>query len=514
MLKKYPQLKIAATLEGHAQYSGTHAAGYVVADSPIRDHCSISHDGTTQIDKKDAEAVNLLKIDALGLRTLTVIQDCLERIGKDRDWLVGYRLDDQKAFKLFNEERFAGIFQFEGYALQILTRQMGVRDFNDVCALTALARPGPLHAGGASEFVDRRVGTQPIEYLHPLAKQFTEDTYGVVIYQEQVMMVGRVIGDLSWEDINQIRRAMSKSMGEEFFNQYWEKFRDGARKRKVSEKQARVIWEKIMTFGSWAFNKSHAVSYGTISYWCAVLKAHYPLEFAASTLTYVRDEEQATRLLREMTEMGIEFIPVDPKRSEVNWSIQDGQLLGGLINIKRIGEKKAQDILSRRRNGIPLQPGQRKLLTNPETPYDHIFEGQERFGDMYKHPKKYLIESQGLSYIRDIHDNGTYIFLAKIKEKNLRDLNEYQSVVKRGGRIIQRHNLFLNLLLEDDTGTILATIGRFQYETLGKPIIESAKIGDWYLWKGKIDNNWRKVSITTCILAEQRRAKYAGGSSA
>ena len=495
LVAKYPQLRVAARLEGHATTSGTHAAGFVVAAEPVTSYGAITRDGTLMLDKKDAEALNILKIDALGLRTLSVLQHCLNALGLAHTYLVRYRLDDIQAFKVLNEDRFAGIFQFEGYALQILTKQMRVREFLDIVALTALARPGPLHGGATQEFVERRIGSQATVPLHPLIKDITAETYGTVIYQEQVMAIGRTMGKLSWEDVSELRKAMAKSLGEEFFNTFWEKFRAGSREHGIDDGAARAIWDKVCTFGSWAFNKSHAVSYGLLSYWCAVLKAHHPLQFAASTLRYAKDEEQTIKLLRELSEEGIPFEIVNPKTSMETWEVVGKKLVGGLTNIKGIGPRKAQEIIAARRSGKALPKGLSNLLAQPITPYDRLFEGRERFGDVYANPKAYKVMSGPVHHIRDMQEPGTYVFLGRLKEKNLRDLNEYGSVAKRGGKIIERNNLFLNLYLEDDTGGIFATIGRFDFVRLGKPLLDTGRLGDWYMWRGEIRNNWRKVYI-------------------
>lgn len=497
LVAKYPGIRVAGQLEAHARNSGMHAAGVIVCQRPVVEYCALDKSGAAQIDKKDAEALNLLKIDALGLRTLSVIQDTLDQISKSRDWLVTYPLDDQEAFHIFNAERFSGIFQYEGYALQSLTRQMKIKEFNDIVVITALARPGPLHSGAATEFIGKRLGKEPPTPLHVIAEDLTSETYGVVIYQEQVMAMGRRLGGLSWEDVSELRKAMSKSLGEEFFNRYWEKFRDGARtQHHLDEGDARRVWEKMCTFGSWAFNKSHAVSYGLLSYWCAVLKAHYPLEYSAACLRNAKDQDQAIKILRDLVKEGFSFVPVDPQRSSLTWSVQEGLLIGGLMNIKGVGPKKAEDILARRASGKPFTPSMAKMLIAPITPYDDIFEGERRFGDLYRNPIKYHVLSGDVCHIQDIQEPGDYVFVGKLKEKNLRDLNEYGNVVKRNGRKVTHHNLFLNLVVEDDTGSIIVKIGRHDYPKWGKPIVEAGKIGDWYLWRGRItQDGWRLVQI-------------------
>ena len=181
VLEKYPQMKIAAKMENHARHNGVHAAGIIITEEPVSKYCSVSSQtGAAQIDKKDAEGLNLLKIDALGLRTLSVIQDILEQVGWTRDQILNYPLEDESAFKILNDEKYAGIFQFEGYALQSVTRQMKIHSFEDYASITSLARPGPLNSGGTTQFIKRHTGENPVEYLHPMAEKTTKITNGIV----------------------------------------------------------------------------------------------------------------------------------------------------------------------------------------------------------------------------------------------------------------------------------------------------------------------------------------------
>ena len=497
VLEKYPQMKIAADMENHARHSGVHAAGILVTEEPVSKYCSVnSQTGAAQIDKKDAESLNLLKIDALGLRTLSVLQDVLDQVGWTRDQLVNYQLEDPEAFAILNDEKYAGIFQFEGYALQSVTRQMKVHKFEDIAAITALARPGPLNSGGTTEYIKRHTGAAPVQYLHPLTEGITKVTNGVVVYQEQVMTIGRDVGKLSWEDVSTLRKAMSKSLGKEFFDTFWEKFKVGAAENGIEEDQAQRIWDNINTMGSWAFNRSHAIAYGLLSYWCCVLKAKFPLEFAAACLRNVKDDEQGIRLLREVVKEGLSYKPYDKFKSTQNWSVQDGELIGGLIGIKGIGPKMAEDIVFRREMCQPLTPRQNKLLDEGETPYDDIFECERRFGHIKANPQDHNIVSPITDIVDLDGDNpGMFVFFGKLKEKNLRDMNETVNLAKRGGRRVDRNNLWLNVTFEDDTGPIICTIDRFKYDKMGKPIVEDGRLGDWYLIKGQIKAGFRKIYV-------------------
>lgn len=497
-IEKFPAMGYVADIEAHARHSGVHAAGILVCNEPVTHYTGFnSRDNISMVDKKDAEDLNLLKIDILGLRTLTVLEETLEQIGLGFNWLYSLPLDDQATFDVFNEMRLAGIFQFEGYALQSLTRQMTIEEFNDIVAITSLARPGPLHCGGATDFVERRTGRKKVQYLDDSIIPYTEETFGTIVYQEQVLQISREVGNLSWEDTNQLRKALSKSLGEEFFNTYKVKFMKGAVDNGVDTSNADAVWSTMCTFGSWAFNKSHAVSYGLISYWTAYLKAHHPLEFAVATLNNVRDDAQGIKVLRDMVKNEeLNYVAFDKESSVARWSVTGDKLVGGLMNVKGIGEKKAAAIVNKRKAGKPQTPAMQKALDNAATPYDDIFPVETRFGDYYLHPSKYNVTSGTISHINDVEKDGTFIFIGKLVDRNLRDLNEYGNVAKRGGKLEKSHTLFLNLTLEDDTDSIICTIDRYKYEKIGKAIAESGKIGeDFYLVKGQMRNGWRKIYV-------------------
>lgn len=498
LLKKYPQMKAAGEIENHASGSGQHAAGIVVTTRPVSNFCSVNKaTGAAQVDKHDAETLNLLKIDALGLRTLSVIQDCLDQIGWTREQIMRYPTNDKKAFAVINDRRFAGIFQFEGSALQSLCNQFMVEEFEDLASMTALARPGPLHSGAATEFIRRKLGDRESLPLHPLIAHTTEITHGVVIYQEQVMQIAREMGNLSWEDVSSLRKAMSKSLGKEYFDQYWARFKVGAAEHGINEDDALTVWNQINTMGSWSFNRSHAVAYGMVSYWCLVLKAHFPLEFSAACLRNAKDDDQCIKLLRELSKEGYEFRAFDPVLSQRSWSVQNGILIGGLTTIKGVGEKVATDIMSRRRQGIELSQAQKTKLANARTPFDMIFECQDRWGHLKKDPEKYGIISKLLN-IEDIHESDEEVnvcFIGKIVEKDLRDLNDPTHIKKRNGNALKGSSLMVLFTAEDDTDQIHCMIDRRIYDRIGKPVIEDGHMGDWYIWKGNVKAGFRQVQI-------------------
>lgn len=506
-LEKFPGLRISASLEGHARQSGQHAAGVLVTDKPIDNYCSVDHrTGAVMIDKKDAEDLNLLKIDALGLRTLSVIQDVLDNVGWSREKLLAHPLDDEKAFDVLRKGSYSGIFQFEGFALQNICRQMPIRQFEDIAAITALARPGPLTSGGTAEYVKRHNGQKEVKYIHPLMEEYTKDTYGIFVYQEQIMQVARHIGDLSWEDVSTLRKAMSKSLGKEYFDQFKIRFVAGAVQNGLKKEDSEKIWDDMCTFGAWGFNLSHAIAYGMVSYWCCVLKAHFPLEYAAACLRNSKDEEQVILLIRELVREGYKYKPFDKEKSLENWSVQDGVLIGGLTNVHGIGAKVAKDILKRKEAGIPLTNRQMTLLDHPITPYDHIFEAHELWGDLYENWESHKI-SRKPTEISEINDeqDGYYVVIGKLVTKNLRDLNEVINVQKRGGIVYEKNTQELLFSISDDTGKIRCKIGRFKFEQFGKQLVEEGRLGDWYIFLGKVRKGFLSLNVEKWRKLERKK---------
>lgn len=496
-IKKHPQMMLVGEVEGHARHAGMHAAGIIVCNNPITRYAGIdSRNDVAMLDKHEAETANLLKIDVLGLRTLSILEECCDDIGMPYEDLPKLPLDDQAAFDLLTNMKVSGVFQFEGYALQSLLRGMGVSKFDDIVAITALARPGPLHSGGATEFVKRRTGQEPVVYYsqHPAVIKHTEAELGTFIYQEQIMNIAREFGGLSWEDVSALRKAISKSLGEEFFGKYKAAFMKGvADSSDVPESEAEEVWNSMVMFGSYGFNKSHAVGYGLLSYYCAYLKAHHPLEFAKANLNNARDDAQSLKLLREFD---LPYTAIDPDHSAERWVITDGRLIGPLTNIKGIGDKIASDIVQRRSEGRELTKSQAKKLINPKTAFDELYPCWAKFGHFYENPRLVLSRDAPIHFLKDVKENGHYLFIGRLIDRNQRDLNEYGSVAKRGGKQISGNTLFLNLTLEDDTDSIICTIGRFDFEKYGREIAEKGKVGeDWYIVYGSIRNDWRKIQI-------------------
>ena len=265
LLQHTPEVVIAAKMEGHPNTASRHAAGIVLTQEPVINYVAIdARNNSVMCDKRDAAALDLLKIDALGLTQLSVFERTLELLNKPtasiHRWLEQLPRDDAAAFNVLNRQHFAGIFQFNGVALQNLAKQILVESLNDIVAITALGRPGPMATGGSGTWVRRRTGMEPVAYPHPLLEPYLKETLGVVVYQETVMQVGREIGDLTWKDVTALRKAMSKSLGTEYFNQFGDRWKASAIAKGIQKDVAEKFWFDLCAFGSWGFNKCLAGS--------------------------------------------------------------------------------------------------------------------------------------------------------------------------------------------------------------------------------------------------------------
>jgi DNA-directed DNA polymerase III PolC len=500
VLAKHPGIALATELEGHARHAGVHAAGIIICNKAISNYCTVTSEGVAQIDKKDAEKINLLKIDALGLRTLSVISDTLDIVAFDPTVpeatldLNSIPLDDPKVYDVFKQRKYAGVFQFEGSALQNVTNEMGCDKFDDIVALTSLCRPGPMNGGGTRLFVLRRTGQEKPIYAHPLVEKITKSTYGVIVYQEQVMQIAREVGKMSWPEVSRLRKAMGKSMGDEYMEQFWIQFRDGAKENGVEEAIARRIWNEIRTFGSYGFNLSHAVAYSLISYWCAWLKVYHPVAFACGCLRNAKDDEQTIALLRELVSEGHTYIPFDRERSQLNWSVQDGKLYGGMMGIRGVGQSKAQALIDARKDG-KLTPQQEEMLAKPDIFYADVFQTKTKFADWYEHPDAHGIDGK-ISHSNECKEPGEYVVIGKLITKELRDMNSYEAVLKRGGKTFKKDVEYMMLTLEDDAGIFKVMIGRFDYQRLGVQINIGVEPGAWLMVRGTVKSGFNMLTAS------------------
>lgn len=500
-IERYPHMRLVSAIEGHASHAGKHAAGVLVSTKVLSTYGSINErDDIIQMDKKDAEYLGLLKIDCLGLRTLSILEGVAEQLGKPYKLFYTIPTDNKATFDMMKALRLNGVFQFEGQALQIIVKQMGVNNFDDIVAITALARPGALNSGGTARYIKYSTGQETPTYYSDTHRNITGDTYGIVVYQEQMMNIARMIGGLSWEDTSDLRRAASKSMGDEFFAKYKNKFVDGAAANGYTNDVCEQLWVDISASGSWSFNKSHAVSYGLVSYWTAYCKANHPAEFAVACLNHATDPDSAIKLLRDFViNEGFEYKPVDPDLSGLGWTAHERMLVGPLTNIKGIGPAKAKQIINARSGKSKLTPSLYRALIKPETELDILFPARHYFGFLYEDPVSAGLDTKP-HLIKDVNGKGEYVIIGKLVDRNVRDLNEQVFLERRGGERIDSNQFYLNFKLEDDTDMVSCKIGRFKYEALGRDIAEKGRIGkDWYLLRGTIKGDWRTIDVNEIV---------------
>lgn len=502
LLETYPHAMVVTRFEGHPRHASQHAAGVVLASKPITDYVAVDHrSGAAMCDKKDAEdGYNLLKIDALGLTQLSVFEDALEMAGLPQDHLEKLPLTDAKAFDVLNKAHYSGIFQFNGMALQSIVKQFKVQEFEDIVSITALGRPGPLASGGAHEWIRRRNGANPVTYPHKIFEPYLKDTLGIVLYQEQVMEIGRNVGDLDWGQVTLLRKAMSKSLGAEYFDQFGDPWKKAAIKKGVSEEDAKKVWDDLCAYGSWSFNKSHSVAYGLISYWCCWLKAHHPFEFAAATLTHENDPNRQIQLLREMTDEGYDYIPYDAETSGAKWSVghRDGKriLVGPLHNVEGIGPKIMNGIIGARARGERMSDRAQKLLANGRTPIDTLWPVRDAIHTILPDPTTRNIYTPPTPVVKlqiEESDYEALIFCTFIKI-NPRDENEAVNIARRGYEIKDSRTASLNLQMADDTDIIFGKVSRYDFERIGRDIVNRGRPSKClYAVKGMIKGHRGRV---------------------
>jgi len=469
-MERNPKAVVMSEVENHAWHTGVHAAGVIVCNVRVDEFCTIGPDGVAQLDKPDSEYLNLLKIDALGLRTLGVIEDSGVTNADD---LYALKLDDPKVLDIFNQRKYTGIFQFEGQSQRSISAQVLVDSFRTVDHLTALARPGPLGGGATGKYIARKAGVESVTYTHPALEELLADTYGVVLYQEQVMRIVRDIGKFSWDETTVIRKAMSGRKGKEYFDQQGEKFIAGAAQDNIDERTAKDIWNEICNFGAWGMNKSHTCAYAVISYWCAWMKAYHPLEYAAACLRSAKDDDQTMEILREMAREGVNYVAFDSDLSDINWSVQDGKLVGGYMNLVGFGPAKAVAAVEARRLG-KVDDKLQKRIAEAHVKFNDLYPISHNYAAWYADPVAHGCRIGSVIYTADkLPDGADVLFIGKIAKKELRDENETVRVARRDGRKLSGQTLFADFFLKDDTGIpIICRIDRFKYEPLGRVAME------------------------------------------
>jgi DNA polymerase-3 subunit alpha len=446
--EKYPEVEIyGEQLRGRIRGTGIHAAGVVTAKEPIFRYAPLETRSSTGsderipvvgVDMEEAERIGLIKIDALGLKTLSVLKNTIdiikERDGKKID-LLKIKMDDANVYQMLSDGYTKGVFQCEAAPYTNLLVKMGVKNLNELAASNALVRPGAMNTIG-KDYVDRKHGRQNISYTHQVLKQFTEDTYGCILYQEQVMQACVHLGGMSMSEADKVRKIIGKKKDAKEFDQFKEKFVEGASKY-ITPHAALDLWHDFEAHAGYSFNKSHAVAYSTLSYWTAWLKYYYPLEFMYSVLKNEKDKDARTEYLIEAKRMGISVKLPHINDSDIDFKIEGKGIRFGLTAIKFISDKIAERYIQARPfnsyaeleaftftkgNGVNSRALQALRAIGAATFPDNPRNDKEIKENLYEYlnlPEfNITIPSHYYAFIQDIVDfeeKGSYIFMGMVK---------------------------------------------------------------------------------------------------
>lgn len=361
---KHPGLrKIATSLEGRIRHRGLHAAGVIISANSLIGHVPMelikSADGNEQIasawDKYALEAMGYLKLDVLGSKTIRALEDTRqlvkENTGEDIDW-GKIDIEDRAVLAEFAVGNTEAVFQFMGSGIRQLSVDMKPSRFEDIVAINALFRPGPLRSGQKVDYVARKLGQAEVPDMHPIMAEITKDTYGVLVYQEQAMQLVNRVGGLTMEEADEIRGIMAKSKGAKALAKWEGKFMAGAADN-VGETEGRRLWIALLEFGSYLFNKSHATAYSYVAYYAMWSKVYHPLEFMTASLNTVRDDEiKIKRYIQEAKRLGIKVLPPHINKSNGLFGVEGGAIRAGLSVIKGVGLKAIEEIITGRGRGF------------------------------------------------------------------------------------------------------------------------------------------------------------------
>ncbi len=346
-------IRYGRILEGMNRNSSKHAAGVVITPGAVTDYVPLSRnsDGelVTQYNMKQLDDVGLLKMDFLGLRTLTIIRDTLDLVKKNRNIILDIDdipIDDKETYKLFSRGQTTGIFQFESAPMREYLTKLNPQSISDLSAMNALYRPGPMEF--INDFIDRKHGRKRIEYLHSILEPILKETYGIIVYQEQVIQIANKVAGMSLAEADILRRAMGKKDLEAMKEQR-RKFIDGAVEQKIPVKIAEEIFEVIDKFANYGFNKSHAVAYSYVAYQTAYLKAHFLPEFLAANLTNeYNNTEKVTIFLEDCRKLKVEVMPPDINKPSVYFDVENSRIVFGMCAIKNVGVNAVEEIRVKR----------------------------------------------------------------------------------------------------------------------------------------------------------------------
>jgi DNA polymerase III subunit alpha len=446
--EKYPEVEIyGEQLRGRIRGTGIHAAGVVTSKEPIFRHAPMETRSSTGsderipvvgVDMEEAERIGLIKIDALGLKTLSVLKDTIDMVKEnhyvDID-LLSIDMNDKDVYEMLSSGFTKGVFQCEATPYTNLLIKMGVKNLNELAASNALVRPGAANTIG-KDYIDRKHGRQNINYLHQILKPFTEDTYGCILYQEQVMQACVQLGGMSMSEADKVRKIIGKKKDAKEFNEFQDRFISGASKY-ISPNDALDLWHDFEAHAGYSFNKSHAVAYSTLSYWTAWLKYHYPLEFMFALLKNEKDKDGRTEYLIEAKRMGISIKLPHINDSDKDFKIEGKGIRFGLSAIKFISDTIAERYISARPfnsykeleeftftkgNGVNSRALQALRVIGAATFNDNPRNDDEIKENLYEYlnlPEfNITIPSHYYAFISDVEqfeEKGSYILLGMVK---------------------------------------------------------------------------------------------------
>jgi DNA polymerase-3 subunit alpha len=525
--EQYPDILKATLLEGNTRDMSVHAAGLVIANAPLSDFCAVytridkDTGEITQVvslDKHDAEYLNVMKLDALGLKTMAAIRIALEQIGMTLDELYAIPLDDEETIKGFKEGDVVGIFQFDGRAMRSVNTGVVPDNFMEICDINALARPGPLHSGATAEYIDIKHGRAEATHYHPVIDDITKHTQFQIVYQEQILQVVRLLGNFSWEEASRIRKIISKKRGEQEFNTMRAKFIEGAANHDLDAGDADRVFSLLATAGAYAFNAAHCVSYGMLAYWTMWLKRNHPQAFYVGAFRKCGSDKKGKvrlrQLLQDARKHGVEILKLNMNRSDITWTAEGDAIRPGFMQITGVGEKMAQRLVQARDEmdgfagwddvGTIHGVGPKKIelfqsFIEDEDPFEldllsntiakvkqQLFNGDlADDAGLLPSPTHRSID---VPYDRT-PENVAVTWLGVIRERNLKELFELHH--SRTGEILDPatvkepgKNEWVVMLGEDETEPIIITVDRWRYRRFKKSVWSINLDRDLVLVKG------------------------------
>ena len=355
VVDEFPELLLASDLEGQFKAMGVHPAGVVVSSSPVEDVAPIyeipGKGRVIGLDGWDIESVGLVKIDVLAIDGMTLVQDAYDSVLANHGVAIdfyGMDLEDEETMRGFTETDVLGIFQFSGKATKNTLRQVKPTRFEQLVDINTLSRPGAMLAGTTDQYVQIAQGRTEPQSIHPIVDEITASTYNLVLYQEQVLKIMREFGGLSWKEASEVRKFLSKRMGMEILEQFRDEFINGAAKRGIDSELATEVWMATSTFGAYGFNRSHSLSYSMLSFWQMYVKRHYPREFYYAALKNESDADKRNLFIGEAWRKGVRFLPIDPDKSGLSFTLEPEGIRYGLQQIRGVGAKTAQLIMESR----------------------------------------------------------------------------------------------------------------------------------------------------------------------